>query len=588
MASDAVQLIKERVSILDVIAPYVELHKAGKSYKGKSPFTNEKTPSFYVSPDRGMYYCFSTSQGGDIFTFVQVMEGVDFKGALKILADKAGVELVPEDPKKRTERDTQYSIIETAAQFYEEWRSKTQGAESYLEKRGVTPATIKAWRIGYAPGPPRHGWRHMREYLQSKGFTDQQMLRTGLIKSTEGGKAPYDVFRDRIMFPIFDSSGRVVAFSGRILDPGSDAPKYVNSPETELFNKSEILYGYDKAKHGIRKYDFSLIVEGQFDVVLSHQGGYTNAVAVSGTAMTPHHVSLLQRLSDRVVLALDADRAGIAAVKRAADLMLARGMDVKVARLPQGADPADLLVKEAKQFKDSIGHSAHVIEFLLAILKEETQDSRAYKLRVRDEVVPYLLRIESRIDRDHFEGIIADALSTTKESIHLEVARIEREREKHTAHTASETETITPTIGKKDLHESRLKGLTHYLVVAHELLDVHEQKVLEEIFSNITTTTVAEARSMMTPEIVSPLLFHIENEFADIPKKTIHYELASKLQELKKLTIKVSMQEKRTALAEAEQLGDEELQTALIKEIAEIQREFTGPEITAGFFTEQS
>jgi DNA primase len=272
MTGDSVERIKEKLSIVDVISPYVELHKAGKNFKGKSPFTSEKTPSFYVSPDRGMYYCFSSSQGGDIFTFVEKMEGVDFKGALKILAEKAGVELVPEDPKKRDWRGTLYQVLEEATKFFELELGKSKDAQEYLQKRKVNSDTKTNWRIGYAP----NDWRQLREYLTQKGFADKALLEAGLVKQAEGGKQPYDVFRDRVMFPIMDPSGRVIGFSGRILSKDSEAPKYVNSPETQLFNKSEALFGYDKAKHGIHKLDFSLIVEGQFDVVLSHQAGYKN------------------------------------------------------------------------------------------------------------------------------------------------------------------------------------------------------------------------------------------------------------------------------------------------------------------------
>ena len=417
---DAVEKIKERLTIFDVVSPYVELQKAGKNYKGKSPFTNEKTPSFYVSPDRGMYYCFSSNQGGDIFTFIEKMEGVDFKGALKILADKAGIELVPEDPKKRTERDTQYALIEEATKFFFTEGTSSKAVEEYIKNRGVEGKTIHAWRIGFAPD----AWRSLKEHLTAKGYKEGEILRAGLIKKTDEAKESYDVFRNRIMFPICDSSGRVVAFSGRTLDKDPETPKYVNSPETELFVKSDILFGYHIAKQSIRQYDFSLLVEGQFDLVLSHQAGYSNTVAVSGTALTPHHIELLQRLSSRAVLALDADRAGIAAMKRAADLMLRRGMDVKVARIEGGKDPADIVKEDPKRFKKMVGESVHVIEALLAILKKDAKDERAYKLQVREEVIPLLGRMPNHIDREHFEGVIAQALLTTKDAIHFEVERV--------------------------------------------------------------------------------------------------------------------------------------------------------------------
>ena len=213
----AVEQIKEKLSILDVVGVYVELHRAGKSWKGKSPFTNEKTPSFHVSPDRGMYYCFSTSQGGDMFSFIQTMEGVDFRGALKILADKAGVELVAENPEKRSARDRAFAILEDATVYYFAEGQKSAQVQDYLKSRGVTTETSHGWRIGLAPD----GWRSIREHLKRKGYKDEEMLAAGLVKSADG-KDPYDVFRNRVMFPISDPSGHVIGFSGGTL---SDDPR---------------------------------------------------------------------------------------------------------------------------------------------------------------------------------------------------------------------------------------------------------------------------------------------------------------------------------------------------------------------------
>ncbi len=448
--NDAVQQIKDRLDIVEVIAPYVELQKAGKNYKGKSPFTTEKTPSFFVSPDRGMYYCFSTSQGGDMFTFIEKMEGVDFKESLRILARKAGVELVPEAPEKKTARDRAYSALQDATDFYKEWLAKTAAAKEYLENRGVSELTIEKWQIGFAPGPPEHGWRMVKEYLEGKGYNKEELLKVGLIKNTEGGKEPFDVFRDRIVFPMADSGGKVVAFSGRILHPDEKSPKYVNSPETELYKKSELLFGYDKAKQGIRNLDFSLIVEGQFDVVMCHQAGYGNAVAVSGTALTPHHVKLLERLSDRVVLALDADKAGIAAMQRAADVMLRRGIDVKVAIMPEGKDPADIIQKNKDDFKKIVGKSAHVIEFLLQVLKKKHGDERTLKLKTRDQILPFVLLLPNRMDQEHFVGVIAKEIGSSKDAIRFELDRL---REEGGQQASSESEEQKAPVSKSTLFE---------------------------------------------------------------------------------------------------------------------------------------
>ncbi len=561
MATDSVQRIKEKLSIIDVISPYVELHKAGKNFKGKSPFTTEKTPSFYVSPDRGMYYCFSSSQGGDMFTFVEKMEGVDFKGALKILADKAGVELVPEDPKKRDLRDTLYQILEDATKFFEMTLVKTDDALAYLKKREVHDETISKWRIGYAP----NDWRQLREFLAAKGYDDNLMLQAGLVKQADQGKQPYDVFRDRIMFPIMDSSGRVIGFSGRVLSKDSEAPKYVNSPETMLFNKSEALYGYDKAKHGIHKLDFSLIVEGQFDVVLSHQAGYKNAVAVSGTALTPEHVSLLQRLSNRVVLALDADRAGVAAVKRAAELMLARGIDLKVARLHGGKDPADLVAEDPNLLKKDIKEATHVIEFLLNLLKEECTDERKFKMRASDEILPYLLLIESHIDRDHFANLIAERLGINVESVRLDVARLEANKENERAKDrVREAEKIVETVMPTS---SRKENVLAFLSVIEELLEVSEGQMLSERFIEIVGQTPAEVRESLSSNVKSQLFFTLESYISESRQRTVREDWEHKLQQLNELFTKEKIFLLKEAMLLAETEGKEDEARAKLKEI---------------------
>ncbi len=566
MTGDGVQKIKDKLSIVDVITPYVELHKAGKNFKGKSPFTNEKTPSFYVSPDRGMYFCFSSSQGGDMFTFIQKMEGVDFKGALKILADKAGVELVPEDPKKRDRRDTLYQALEEATTFFESELSKNEEVQKYLDDRVLTLETIKKWRIGYAP----NDWRQLKEYLNQKGFADDILLGAGLVKQADQGKQPYDVFRDRVMFPIMDSSGRVVGFSGRIFSKDTEAAKYINSPETELFNKSEILFGYDKAKNGIHKLDFSLVVEGQFDVVLSHQAGYNNTVAVSGTALTPAHASLLQRLSNRVVLALDADRAGVSAVKRAAGVMLPRGIDLKVARLHGGKDPADLVKEDPKLLRKDIGSATHVIEFLLEVLKEDCKDERMYKIRARDEILPFLKDIESAIERDHFATKVAEAINTTTEAIRLELARIDNT-------TSPKKPTATVAVEHKEPPQpilTRKEDLLTFLVAADELLDISEQHMLREQFLDLTGEKPEEVRARLPIDKVNEMTFLIEQRWNDINPRFIREEWEERMQQLKKAVMKEQIVTTKLELQKAEQEGDENLMNKLLGHLNMLRNKF--------------
>ncbi len=567
--------IKTRLTIIDVVSSYVELHPAGKNMKGKSPFTNERTPSFYVSPDRGMYYCFSSSQGGDMFTFVQKMEGVDFKGALKILAERAGVELVAQDPQKKNERDRLFDALEAVTVFYTDYLMKKSAAMEYLVGRGVKPQTIAKWRIGYAPGPDAHGWREAKQHLEEKKFTASELTKAGLIKGGEAGKEAYDVFRDRIMFPICDASGRVVGFSGRILAKDTEAPKYVNSPETELFNKSEVLFGYDKAKQHIRAMDFSLIVEGQFDVVMSHQAGYTNAVAVSGTALTPHHVSLLQRLSNRVVLALDNDRAGIAAVKRAADLMLARGMDVKVAKMEGGKDPADMIVHNVEDFKHCIGKAGHVIEYLLDILEAESKDERTYKLRAREEILPFVLKIPNQIDQEHFEHIIAQRLQTTKDAVHAEVERA-RQKLAQTpgVATADAAEVVsvqpavpTGTVERLDKQRAELLG---YLVALTEIVEAPIATKIHEVLMVVTGKETGALRQALPPEVMSQLLFTLEDRVQSVPKAQLRADVAHAAEAFALRTYKEELRLLKQELTTAEASGSD-IDT-VVRSLSDVQR----------------
>ncbi len=275
-----VQQIKERLSIEEVVSSYIKLDRAGANLKARCPFHNEKTPSFFVSPDRGSYYCFGCGAKGDIFTFIEEFEGLDFKGALKILAERAGVPLVQYNKEKEGEKERLYKAMEEATKFFEKNLVENQEALKYLRERGLENKTIRDFRIGFV----KNDWRELYSHLQMIGFTDIEIEKAGLAKKTEKGM--YDRFRGRIMFPISDSSGRIIAFSGRILEDDGKSAKYLNSPETPIFNKSSVLFGIDKAKDSIRKNNFSILVEGQMDLILSHQAGFKNTVASSGTAMT--------------------------------------------------------------------------------------------------------------------------------------------------------------------------------------------------------------------------------------------------------------------------------------------------------------
>jgi DNA primase len=426
MNRNAVEEIKSRIPIEDLIGSYIKLEKSGKTFKARCPFHNEKSPSFFVSPDRGGYYCFGCNAKGDIFSFVEQFEGLDFRGALKILAERAGVKLV-HDEKADGERDRLYRVMELATTYFEEQFVKSAEAKKYVKNRGIHDETRKVFRIGFAPD----GWRNLMTYLKGKGFNEAVMEKVGLIKEKEGTSDYYDRFRGRIMFPISDSSGRVIAFSGRILKDekmpdGISPAKYLNSPDSPLFDKSLVLYGLDKAKTEIRRLNYTIFVEGQMDLVMSHQAGIKNTVASSGTAMTEETVNsagiisnlgLVRRLSPNMIIAFDSDSAGRKAALRAAGIALSLGMDVKIADITGGKDPADLVKENVEKWRKTLKDAKPVIEFELRNVVREnsesdkngaTKDARKLTKAITERVLPLIARIESSSDQSHFVAMVAD------------------------------------------------------------------------------------------------------------------------------------------------------------------------------------
>jgi DNA primase len=424
-----VQQIKDKINIVDIVGQYVTLKRAGRTFMARCPFHSEKTPSFHVSPERGTYKCFGCGEGGDIFTFVEKMEGVDFPTALKQLAERAGVALEQKftpNPGHKERDERLREACEEATRFFESVLAARADVREYLRSRGLREETIAAWRLGFAPA----NWSDASAHLVGAGYSKDDIVGAGLASRSD--KRPgeiYDRFRGRIMFPIFDSAGRVVAFSGRYFEavPGSkeegEPAKYVNSPETDLFKKSKILYGFDRAKNAIRKADCILLVEGQFDVVLSHQSGLPFTVAISGTALTPEHLSLLSRLSKRLVLALDADAAGVRAGLRSAHMALAAGFDVKVPAFPEGKDPADLARENPELLKAAIRTSRTAVEFFLDVVWPTARDERTYKKIVEASVLPLIAAIGSKIEQEHFIRVVAQRLGVSEAAVASEVAK---------------------------------------------------------------------------------------------------------------------------------------------------------------------
>lgn len=539
--SSSVDQIKTRIDIVTLISSYIKLDKAGASWKGRCPFHNEKTPSFFVSPERESYYCFGCSASGDIFSFVQEFEGLDFKGALKLLADRAGVTLEvyskeqqAAQNEKESEKEKLFRIMEEATKFFETNLTVNQPALDYLKARGLEPKTIKDFRIGWAI----LDWRKLFDYLKTKGFADADIEKAGLAKrpDMEAGKpnkAMYDRFRGRVMFPISDSSGRIIAFSGRILVDDGKSAKYLNSPETPIFNKSSVLFGIDKAKESIRKNNFSILVEGQMDLVLSHQAGFKNTVASSGTAMTDSVISkeniinnlgLICRLSKNIVLAYDADKAGLNAANRFAKIALSLGMDVKVAGMKEGVDPADTISKDGVDaWREVIRNSKHFIPFMLdRILKEGKGDARKVGTLIRDRLLPFVNDLESSIEKSHFIKVISDGSGIAINDLMEDLKKVATLLKSETEETKAAIVSVEKKL-RKDPIERRLLGIAFWQEgLAERVIDpapiFEKLNKVKDVYKDIREDLIYEAEAFYSntenlKKDVDEMLLSIEEEY---------------------------------------------------------------------------
>ena len=422
MTQSSVQTIKERLSVTDVISTYIKLEKSGTYLRGKCPFHNEKTPSFFVSPARGSYHCFGCNRGGDIFSFVEEIEACTFREALTLLANKAGVTLEAYSGKSEETYDDLYNIHEEATKFFEARLANEKGALAYLEERGLTKETLQNFRVGYA----LRTWDELTKFLLGKGFKEKDLILAGV--SVAGKRGPIDRFRGRIMFPICDANSRVVGFSGRVYAPvgvviPSDTAKYVNSPETPIYHKGKILFGYDKAKRAMLRENRCIVVEGQFDLLLAHQAKTEEAVAVSGTALTEEHLRLLKRFTDNLLFSFDADQAGVKASGRSYEIALAMGMNVEMVVLPKGKDPADLFRENVEMWRDSISKAKHIIDFLIEAISRKELSEREFRSEIGKSVIPYIASIKSAIDRAHFVKRVSDTLLLPEQVISDEVSK---------------------------------------------------------------------------------------------------------------------------------------------------------------------
>ncbi|MFA6376384.1 MAG: CHC2 zinc finger domain-containing protein [Candidatus Paceibacterota bacterium] len=442
-----IEEIKSRLDIVELVGQYIKLRKTGANFSARCPFHNEKSGSFFVSPTRQTWRCFGCQKGGDIFTFVQEIEGLEFGDALRILAAKAGVELKKlsrQMVELKTERERLYDVCELATKFFEKQLAASvagKEVQKYLLGRGLSPESVSKWRIGYSPD----SWQGLHDFLASEGYTDNEIIAAGLAGSSSGGRT-YDRFRGRIMFPIFDFNSQVVGFGGRIFESKSKGEvkpaaakgfgeakpastqgfgeakeaKYLNTTNTLLYDKSRILYGLDRAKVAVRRQNSCVLVEGYTDVIMSSQAGVENVAASSGTALTPFQLKILKRFTDNIILGYDMDLAGDTANRRGIDLALAQGFNVSVARPPfEGKDPADVIALDPQEWCKAVENTQTIMEFYFdrafSIGDKATPQGRK---KIVDYVLPVIKVIPNAVEQAFWLQKMADRLEVR--DIHYE------------------------------------------------------------------------------------------------------------------------------------------------------------------------
>ncbi len=415
--SDAVADIKDRLEIEDVISEYVELKRSGRNFKGLSPFTSEKSPSFMVSPEKQIWHDFSSGKGGDMFTFIQEVEGLDFKGALELLARKSGVDLAEYQVQRSSgaakSKERLFKAVEEAVMFYQKELLKHTAALKYLrEARQYEKQTILDFRFGFSP----EKGDALTQHLMQKGFELQELKKVGLSGDRNG--RVYDMFRGRIMIPLLDPQGRPVGFTARQLKKDADSPKYINTPATQLYDKGRQVFGLSQAKDAIRKQGFVVVVEGNLDVVASHQAGVQNVVASAGTALTMHHLKSLQRFTGDVRVAFDDDRAGQDAAERTIPLAQELGVEMSIISLPEGMDPDELIRENVKAWQKTITQTQYMVDWLMDRVAQAVDLKTAQgKRQFTTKVFNIIRQLKDPVEQEHYAQLVAERTGSSIETI---------------------------------------------------------------------------------------------------------------------------------------------------------------------------
>ena len=571
---DAVEDIKSRLSIEDVVSRYVELKRAGRNFKGLSPFSNEKTPSFIVSPEKQIWHDFSAQKGGNMFSFVMEMEGLDFKGALELLARQAGVDLT--QYQKTTSgvrgqgKERLYEVLELAAKFYQAHFKKNQAALEYILKtRKFSKETALTFHLGYSPDSQTA----LTDFLLGKGFSAAEVKQAGL--ATARYQKPTDMFRGRIMIPLQDPFGRVIGFTARLLKDDPEAPKYINTPQTPLYDKSRHVYGLHLAKEAIRKGGYSVVVEGNLDVIASHQAGVTQTVATAGTAMTEQHLKALGRFAPDVRLAFDQDSAGVAATERAIPIANKAGVHLSIIDI-DAKDPDELIGKDPKAWATAITKPIYAVDWVIKHYQKQLDlTSGPGKRQFSDVVLGVIRGLADSVEQDHYVTQVAELIGVSPDALRTKLTQ------KSSAQTVFKKK--TPQIAALDPNrielvkaQNQLLGLTlmqrgfrTYLkpLTPKMLPEIPAQKLLEFLNKNPDFEIREQTKEVQDlSDYVKILTLLYEELYQDLELLELRYEAAR----LQVRLIEQYVRTEKAKLAAAMRAGDETKTTPLLEQAKEL------------------
>lgn len=583
--NNAIDEIKAKLSIEELVGQYVQLKKVGRSLKGLCPFHQEKTPSFIVSPDKGIAYCFGCNKGGDIFRFIQEVEGVDFNDALKILAERTGVKLEEYKVEKavpKGQKDLLMEIYEKVAGFYEKklWDS-AEGKKvlEYLHKRGLNDESIKLFRLGFAPD----SFDETYTWLLRNGFDKKELVMSGMAMTKETTlEKIYDRFRGRLMFPIFDSLGRVVAFGGRALIKDQE-PKYLNSSESAVYHKGHLLYGFSHSKQSIKQSGEVVIVEGYMDLIAAFQAGVKNVVATSGTALTVMQLRLLSPLAKTLYLSFDMDLAGREAAKRAYELSRDFEFEVKVTVLPEGKDPAEYAMTKADELNEIIRQSSLYGDYFYSkLVRDYGTDSYSAKKKILQEFLPFFVGLRSNVEKDEFVRKLALDLDLKEVQVYDEIRNF-RLPLGHPARQHGQLGEVDAGKGLKKYGAEEL--LLGFLIEFPRVGSLQIPQISEDFFSErgkpiykaLTDAYngggsgdfkgVFEFLPYEKQEEVKLLSLFIAEKYGEMSESDVEKEIGRLVLSINKSHLDVKVRQIQKSIAEAERNNDKELRVQLLAEL---------------------